>query len=104
MMEHFREEETVLMPMMRKVVTHKEYNKEIVTPIVRSLTPLDNGTFMRIMSPEDMSGFFKQEGIPFFIGWLLKYFVRKYNRTVLEPFQRAVAKAEAVKATSAAAA
>lgn len=95
MLEHFDEEEKNLMPMMRKHVSQKEYVKHVVTPIVRSMGPMDNGNFFDNFSgPDDVKDFAKQEGIPFFIMWLLNWHVKKYLRNIKEPFEKAVKEAQ----------
>lgn len=91
---HFLEEETTGMPILRKAITPKEYVKNITTPIIRTLTPMDNGTFFTELSKEEFRQFARQEHIPFFIVWLLKWQMSKYRKVILNPFYAAIAEAE----------
>jgi hypothetical protein len=102
--EHFKEEEDVMMPLLRCHVSPAECKKHIVNPIVRSMSADANGAFFDAMDGEvDRKEFMKQEGIPFFIVWLLNWHLRKYTRNVKVPFEAAVAEAEAVVAPAIAA-
>lgn len=95
MLEHLAEEERVMMPILRRVVSPAEYKKQVVGPIVRSMGKMDNGDFFdKFESAEDRKGFFKQEGIPFFIGWYLNHCHRSYVKAVVDPFKKAVGEAE----------
>ena len=72
----------------RKVVTPKEYKALVVMPIVKSMTPRDNGSMFRPMDADTRRAFARQEGIPFFARWIMFAQVRRYERELLAPFQQ----------------
>ncbi|PSC69312.1 hypothetical protein C2E20_7167 [Micractinium conductrix] len=85
--EHLREEEQELLPLLRKHFTPKEF-KPVVDKILRSMDGYATGAFFHPMQPVQRKAFARQEGIPFFIGWILSYQTYKYERNVWQPFQR----------------
>ncbi|KAL4443864.1 hypothetical protein ABPG75_011601 [Micractinium tetrahymenae] len=56
--------------------------------IVRSMDATSVGVFLRPMSREQRRAFARQEGIPFFIRWLLFRQAAKYEKKVWQPFER----------------
>ena len=86
--EHFRDEEEEAMPLMRRHFTPKEIERNVVQKIMRSMDGEGVGAFLRPMSKAERRAFARQEGIPFFIRWILFRHAAKYERNVWQPFQR----------------
>lgn len=87
--EHLKEEEDIALPLMRKHFSHSEIKKHVVAKITRSMDGESVGVFLRPMTKEQRRAFAKQEGIPFFVRWILFRQAAKYQRNVWQPFQRA---------------
>ncbi|KAI3424132.1 hypothetical protein D9Q98_009492 [Chlorella vulgaris] len=85
---HLREEEEEAMPLMRRHFTPDEIKKNVVQKIMRSMDEESVGVFLRSMSRAERRAFAKQEGIPFFIRWILFRRAAKYEQAVWQPFQR----------------
>ena len=88
LLEHLREEEEEAMPLMRRHFTPKEIERNVVQKIMRSMDGEGVGAFLRPMSKAERRAFARQEGIPFFIRWILFRHAAKYERNVWQPFQR----------------
>ncbi|KAI3430871.1 hypothetical protein D9Q98_009280 [Chlorella vulgaris] len=86
--QHFQEEETVAMPLMRKHFTLQEIEKNVVAKILRGMGPDDVGDYFRTLSKEEFRSFAKQEHIPFFIRWILQWQVAKYKKNIWQPFEQ----------------
>lgn len=86
--EHLREEEERDLPLMRQHFTPKEIEKHVVAKIMPTMDGASVGVFLRPMSKAQRRAFTKQEGIPFFIRWILFRRAAKYERGVWEPFRR----------------
>ncbi|KAL4443863.1 hypothetical protein ABPG75_011600 [Micractinium tetrahymenae] len=85
---HLAEEEAEAMPLMRRHFTPQEISKHVVTKIVRSMNGENFGVYMRPMTREQFRAFAKQEGMPFFIRWIIGHQVSQYKKKVWQPFER----------------
>lgn len=95
LLAHLDEEEEHLIPLFRKHVSPKEA-KKIVDQIIRSLPFAATSNFIDKMdSSHGFADFAKQEGIPFFVVWILKWQHRRYVRKVKNPFEKAIQEANA---------
>lgn len=91
LVEHFMEEENTLLGPMRKACTPKEVAKHITQPVADQLGWADRGQYFGKLSPEELKKMMRQEGIPFFVKWIFRANIKKYNRTFLDPLDEAVA-------------
>lgn len=87
-LRHFAEEEAEAMPLMRRHFSQEEITKHVVAKIVRTMDATCVGVMLRPMSREQRRAFAKQEGIPFFIRWLLFRQAAKHEKQVWQPFER----------------
>lgn len=93
LLSHLDEEEKELIPLFRRHVSPKEA-KKIVDQIIRSLPFAATSNFIdKMNSPQDFAEFSRQEGIPFFVVWILKWQHKRYVRRVKTPFERAIQEA-----------
>lgn len=94
-LEHLAEEEAEAMPLMRRHFKPEEISKHVVTKIVRSMDSTAFGVYMRHMSREQFRSFAKQEGMPFFIRWIIGHQVAQHKKKVWEPFEQECLQASA---------
>ena len=95
LVEHFHEEEDTFLAPLRKVCTVKEVRKYVSNPIISGLTWEDRGQYFGKLDPEtQLKPFMKQEGIPFFVKWIFKANIRKYNKMYELPLKEAVSHAK----------
>ncbi len=103
--EHYYEEEETFLPHLRKACSVKEIKKNVTKPIVSGMGWEDRGQYFGKLEDTQLKAFLHQEGIPFFVKWLFKANINKYNKTYVAPLDKAVLQAkECVAAASTAAA
>ena len=91
LVEHFHEEEDTFIPPIRKACSVKEFRKHVTNPIVGGMSWADRGQYFGKMNPDtQLKAFMKQEGIPFFVKWIFKSNIRKYNKMYVWPLEEAV--------------
>lgn len=101
---HYAEEERTMLAPLRRAITPKEQAKHITAPIVGSMDALDRGQYFSKLDAAQLRAFMRQEGIPFFVKYIFKANIRKYNRVVAAPVEAAIASARAAAAGAPAAA
>jgi hemerythrin-like domain-containing protein len=96
LVEHFYEEEERFLPNLRKFCTVKEIQKNVVKPIVATMGWADRGQYFgKLLTPDTrLKAFMKQEGIPFFVKWIFRANINKYNRIYVAPLDAAVVRAK----------
>jgi hemerythrin-like domain-containing protein len=94
LVEHFYEEEDTFLPHLRKNCTVKEIQKHVTKPIVAGMGWQDRGQYFgKLKADTELKAFMKQEGIPFFVKWIFKSNISKYNRVYVAPLDEAVEEA-----------
>ena len=80
LIEHFKEEESTLLLLLRKACTPEEQLVHITIPCGADLEWAEKGQFWGKLSPQTLKTFMKQEKIPFFIKFIFVLNIKKYNR------------------------